>query len=396
MLERRHQVRQPRFVYDSLIISSVLCLIALGLLMVGSASMVISDRQYGFAFYYLIRQVIYVSLGIVVAWVATRVPLRLWEKYSRSLCLFGLFVLLLVLVPGIGRTVNGSRRWIHLGIVSLQVSEFVKLTAVLYLSSYLARFRNQVKESLSGFIKPMILLAIIGVLLLLEPDFGGFIVISVTFLALLFVAEARFMPFCVMFFFVLVCLGLLAVASPYRLLRLTTFLDPWKHAFSSGYQLTQSLIAFGRGGVLGVGLGNSIQKLFYLPEAHSDFVFAVLAEELGLLGELFLISLYIFFVTRLIVVANKAARFEMFYAKYVAYGVAFWLSCQALINMGVNCGILPTKGLTLPFISYGGSSMIVTSLAVGVVLRVAYEVSLCSGDVRSASSPARSKKRRRS
>jgi len=207
----------------------------------------------------------------------------------------------------------------------------------------------------------------------MEPDFGGATVITITFLALLFVAGARLLPFSVMFVFVLIAMGFLIAFSPYRLLRMTTFLHPWNHAFSSGYQLTQSLIAFGRGGIFGVGLGNSIQKLFYLPEAHSDFVFAVIAEELGLIGELILLALFVAFTVRLFMLAKAVANKDYIYAQYVCYGVAFWFSSQALINMGVNSGMLPTKGLTLPFISYGGSSLLVTCLTVGVVLRIAYE-----------------------
>ncbi len=246
------------------------------------------------------------------------------------------------------------------------------------MASYLARFKIQVREQAQGFLKPLMVLAFISLLLLMEPDFGGATVITITFLALLFLAGVRLLPFSALLLTVLLIMVFLIVASPYRLLRLTTFLNPWHHAFSSGYQLTQSLIAFGRGGVMGVGLGNSVQKLFYLPEAHSDFIFAVIAEELGLIGELMVIALFVAFAVRLVQLAKKAASKNHTYAQYICYGVAFWFSSQALINMGVNAGVLPTKGLTLPFISYGGSSMLVSCLAIGIVLRIAYECSFHS------------------
>ena len=373
-MSRKHRV-SLRFYYDPSLLVIVGLLISVGLVMVGSASMNISDRQYGFAFHYLIRQFIYIVIGALLAWFVTRVPLRIWEKYSRHLFLASLFFLLLVLIPGIGRVINGSRRWIHLGPLSLQVSEFVKLTSILYLSGYLSRFKLQVTEQLRGFLKPMLVLSAVALLLLMEPDFGATTVITITFLGLLFLAGARLMPFLVMFVFVLLALVVLVALSPYRLLRFTTFLNPWHHAYGSGYQLTQSLIAFGRGGVWGVGLGNSVQKLFYLPEAHSDFVFAVIAEELGLVGELVLIGLFVALSIRLLSLGKFAAMKQYHYAKYVCYGVFLWFSSQALINIGVNAGMLPTKGLTLPFISYGGSSMLVTCVAIGIILRIAYELS---------------------
>lgn len=366
---------KPRFYYDPALLITCALLISLGLVMVGSASMVISDRQYGFAFHYLSRQFIYVGLGVMLSWFSTRVPLRIWQKYSRFLFFSSLLLLLLVLIPGVGLVINGARRWVHLGPMTLQVSEFVKLTSVLYLSSYLSRFKIQVREQLSGFLRPMLVLSVIAILLLLEPDFGATTVITVTFLGLLFLAGARVWPFVLIFSCVLLAMALLVLLSPYRLLRLTTFLSPWRHAFGSGYQLTQSLIAFGRGGVWGVGLGNSVQKMFYLPEAHSDFVFAVIAEELGLIGVLVLIGLFVALALRIVMLARTAGFKEHLYAQYLCYGIFLWFSSQALINMGVNAGMLPTKGLTLPFISYGGSSMLVTCLAAGLLLRVSYEVS---------------------
>lgn len=360
--------------YDRWIIISTLSLLALGLLMVASASMVISDRQFGYPFHYLIHQLVYSILGLLLAVAASRVPIKICQKYSGYLFLLSFLLLIIVLLPGIGRTVNGSRRWIQLGFFSLQVSEIVKLAAILYLASYLQRYQNEVRKELKGFLKPMVLVMFLSSLLLLEPDFGAAVVVTMTYMALLFLGGVRLWPFCVLLILVLISLALLAVLSPYRLQRLTAFLNPWHNALGSGYQLIQSLIAFGRGGLFGVGLGNSIQKLFYLPEAHTDFLFAVLAEELGLIGELLVFTLFIILIVRIFVIGRCAETNNQLFSAYVAYGFALWLGLQTLINIGVNIGVLPTKGLTLPFISYGGSSMLMNCLVVGILLRIAYEV----------------------
>jgi len=383
-MTRRPKAKQPQFQYDPWILLVTFALFFVGLLMVTSASMVISDRIYGYPFHYLIRQGIYMALGLAVIWVVTRIPMQMWLKVSGYLMLAGIFLLLLVLIPGIGHVINGSRRWIPLGLFSLQVSEFVKLVAIIYLASYLQRFQNQVQTQLMGFIKPLILLGVVCLLLLLEPDFGAATVITITFLSLLFIAGVRLWPFVILFVSVAGAFVTLAVTSPYRLERITTFLDPWSRAFGSGYQLTQSLIAFGRGGVLGVGLGNSIQKLFYLPEAHTDFIFAVIGEELGLVGELILVGLFICLVVRIFMIAYRAQSVGNLFSAYFAYGVGLWFSLQAMINMGVNTGVLPTKGLTLPFISYGGSSLLINCVVIGVVLRVAYEQVLSEQGARHA------------
>ena len=360
--------------YDRWIIISTSSLLVLGLLMVASASMVISDRQFSYPFHYIIHQCIYLILGLLLAIAASRVPVNIWQKCSIYIFLLGFLLLIMVLFPGVGRTVNGSRRWIQLGFFSLQVSEVVKLAAILYLASYLQRYQNEVHEELKGFLKPMALVICLSGLLLLEPDFGAVVVITVTYMALLFLSGVRLWPFYVLLILVIISLLLLVILSPYRLQRLTVFLNPWHSAFSSGYQLTQSLIAFGRGGLFGVGLGNSVQKLFYLPEAHTDFLFAVLAEELGLIGELLVFTLFIILIVRAFVVGRHAETNNQLFPAYAAYGFALWLWLQTLINIGVNVGVLPTKGLTLPFISYGGSSMLINCLVVGILLRIAYEV----------------------
>ena len=368
------QQKSVIFSYDPWIVICALSLLVLGLLMVASASMVISDRQFGYPFHYFIRQLTYLSLGLIVAWIATHIPISVWKRYSRFLFLFSFLLLIVVLVPGIGKVVNGSRRWISLGFISLQASEAIKSVAILYLASYLQRYQDEVREELKGFLKPMVLMAILSSLLLLEPDFGAAVVITMTYMALLFLAGVRLWPFCVLLIFLALVLALLAILSPYRLQRLTTFLNPWHNQFGSGYQLTQSLIAFGRGGLFGVGLGNSVQKLFYLPEAHTDFLFAVLAEELGLVGELLLIALFMLLIGRIVIIGRRAENNSYLFSAYIAYGVAIWLGLQALINIGVSSGVLPTKGLTLPFISYGGSSILINCLVIGIVLRIAFEI----------------------
>lgn len=362
------------FFYDRWIASIAMILVLFGLLMVTSASMVISDKLYHYPFHYLLRQLFFLVTGLFIAWGMTGIPLAFWQRMSRALLLLCIFALLLVLVPGIGKVVNGSRRWVHLGFISLQVSEAVKLMAILYLAGYLQNHLEEVQTKLSGFIKPLLFLSIIGLLLLIEPDFGATTVIAMTFLAVLFIAGAKLWPFCAIFFTASGAMGILAITSPYRLQRLTTFLDPWLHAYSSGYQLTQSLIAFGRGGLFGVGLGNSVQKLFYLPEAHTDFIFAVIAEELGLMGELLLIALFVILIMRILYIGHNALQQEQRFAGFAAIGIGIWLAFQSMINLGVNVGLLPTKGLTLPFISYGGSSLWMTCAAMGIALRIAYEV----------------------
>ena len=364
------------FSLDRWLLLSTFAIVALGLLMVASASMVISDRQYGMPFHYLIRQSIYLVVGLIIAIVVLQVPIKMWRKYSGYLLLTSFFLLILVLIPHIGYEVNGSRRWIRLGFISFQVSELAKFCVVVYMASYIARHGEEVRTRLSGFIKPMLLLCVIALLLLKEPDFGATFVIAVTAMGMLFLAGVRLWQFAVLLVVAGGGLITLAITSPYRLERLTTFLNPWANQFSSGYQLTQSLIAFGRGGILGVGLGNSIQKLFYLPEAHTDFLFAVLAEELGLIGELVVVGLFVILIGRIMFIGRQAYRQEEGFSAYLAYGLGLWLAIQVMISIGVNCGLLPTKGLTLPFMSYGGSSILINSVVIAILFRIAYESKL--------------------
>ena len=278
-----------------------------------------------------------------------------------------------MLIPGIGRVVNGSRRWLAIGPIGIQVSELAKVTMILYLSGYLVRQQHSVGQSIIGFIRPMIVLGIFAFLLLLEPDFGATVVISGTVMAMLFLTGVKIRYYLGLMVMVGVSLAFLAVSSPYRMARLTAFLNPWADQFNSGYQLTQSLIAFGRGGWFGVGLGDGVQKLLYLPEAHTDFLFAVLAEELGLTGILLVLILYSILVWRGFMIGFNAFSQGRLFAAFAAYGVTFWLGLQAAINMGVNSGLLPTKGLTLPLLSYGGASLVVNCIVIALLLRIDHE-----------------------
>jgi cell division protein FtsW len=289
------------------------------------------------------------------------------------LLILAFILLILVLIPGIGRSVNGSRRWLGFGPLSLQVSEYVKMATVLFLAGFLVRRQEEIRTKFSGFIKPMGLYCLIAVLLLLEPDFGATTVIGFTVIAMMFLAGMKTWQFIVLILLVGIAFALLAISAPYRMQRLTTFLDPWATAFGSGYQLTQSLIAFGRGGLFGVGLGNSVQKLFYLPEAHTDFLFAVLAEELGLFAVLAVIGLYALFIWRILRIGRFSQLKGKLFPAYVCYGFGVWLALQVFVNIGVNSGLLPTKGLTLPLISYGGSSLLIDCIAIGILLRIDYE-----------------------
>ncbi|MBU0744511.1 MAG: putative lipid II flippase FtsW [Gammaproteobacteria bacterium] len=368
--------KQAAYYYDYWLILSVFSLLAIGFLLLASASMGISGKWHHTPFHFLSRQAIYLFIGFIAVLFAKQVPLSFWEKISGYLLLASMFLLMVVLIPGVGREVNGSIRWIGLGIASLQVSEFAKLSLVIYIASYLLRHQDEVQASIKGFIKPLILLGIIAWLLLLEPDFGAIVVMLLTMLGMMYLAGARLWQFIVLLLLVGVCLATLAVVSPYRLMRLTSFLNPWAKPFDSGYQLVQSLIAFGRGGIFGVGLGNSIQKLFYLPEAHTDFLFAVLAEEFGIFGQVIVLGLFSFFVARVFYLGRMAAKIKNWFASYLAYGLGLLIALQVIINIGVNMGLLPTKGLTLPFMSYGGSSMLFNCIIIAILLRIYHEVTL--------------------
>jgi len=370
---RRRQRLNEAAAYDFPLWIVCAILFVLGLVMVGSASFAIADRQFHQPAHYLWRQLSYAGVALLLAYGVLHVSLAVWEKLSGALLLLGMLLLVLVILPGVGREVNGSSRWLSLGVANFQPSEFVKLAMMLYLAGYLVRRRDEVREAVSGFVKPMLLLTVVCILLLAEPDFGAAAVLMATAMGLMFLGGVRIWQFALLLFVVLLALALLAVASPYRMARITAFLNPWADPFDSGFQLTQALIAFGRGEWLGVGLGSSIQKLFYLPEAHTDFLFAVIAEELGLVSALLIIALFGIIIWRAFVIGRRAEKAGQPFAAYVAYGSGMWIGLQAFINIGVNMGILPTKGLTLPLMSYGGSSLIMSTVVVALLQRVAWE-----------------------
>jgi cell division protein FtsW len=355
---------------DLTLVVCVSALLGLGLVMVGSASVGIAERHLGDPFHFLYRQTVYVVLGLAAAAMMYRIRLAYWMAATVLLLTLTFVLLTVLLIPGVGVTVNGSTRWISLGLFNLQVSEVVKLLITLYMAGYLCRHARAVREQFSGFLRPMLVLGAIAALLLAQPDFGAAVVLMAIGLALLFLGGARLWQFALLLGTVAAALVTLAVTTPYRMARLTAFVDPWTDPFNSGFQLTQSLIAIGSGSWFGVGLGGSVQKLFYLPEAHNDFLFAVLAEELGLVGIAVVLALFGVFLWRSFAIARAAEAAGQSFGAYVAYGVGVWISLQAFVNMGVNMGLLPTKGLTLPFMSYGGSSMLVSCAAVGLLLRV--------------------------
>jgi cell division protein FtsW len=365
---------QPRrLVLDPWVIGTVAALLLIGLVMVASASIGISEKETGHAFHYFQRQLVYVLAGLVAAAVGLAVPTRLWDKYSIFLMAGAFLLLLVVLVPGIGYSVNGARRWIRLGVMNFQVSELARVMLLTYVASYAVRRADELRSDFVGFMKPVGVLALAAILLLVEPDFGAATVLLATGLAVLFLAGARLHHLVVPVVLGTTALGALAVLSPYRLRRLTGFLNPWGDPFDSGFQLVQSLIAIGRGEWFGVGLGASVQKLFYLPEAHTDFVFAVLAEEFGFAGVIVVIGLFAVLVGRALKISRDAAEAGQTFQSYLAAGIGIWLGLQAFVNIGVNMGLLPTKGLTLPLLSYGGSSMLITLGWIGVLLRIHHD-----------------------
>ncbi len=360
---------------DYPLIIAAVALLGLGLVMVASASMHrISDAP----FYYMNRHLIAIALGLVGCLIVTQIPVTYWERSGALLYFVGLLLLVLVLIPGVGREANGATRWIPLGVFNLQSSEFMKLFMVIYIAGYLVRRQLEVALSVWGFIKPMLLLVIACSLIMVQPDFGTTTVILATAMGMLFLGGVPLWQFAVLIGLAGSSLVALVLLSPYRLQRVTAFLDPWADVENSGYQLAQALIAFGRGEWFGVGLGSGIQKQFYLPEAHTDFLMAVIGEEFGLLGTLAVVALFAVIVWRAFRTGMRAEQLNQRFAAYVAYGLGLWIGMQAFINMGVNVGLLPTKGLTLPLMSYGGNSIIVAMLVVAMLVRIDYELRIPS------------------
>lgn len=364
----------PSFQLNLLLVIMFL-LMTIGLLMMTSASVEIGNGQYGDPFFFLKRQLFFTALSVVIVVATLSVPLRFWYSVSGPLLLVSFVLLGMVLVPGIGKVVNGSARWIDLGFYNLQPSEMAKLFIVFYFAAYLERRRSEVINSWIGFFKPMLLLAAAIVLLHFEPDHGAMVIMIGTCFSMIFLAGAKLHRFLLVLLCCLSAVVVLAIMKPYVLDRFSSFLNPWaaEYVYGEGYQLTQALIAFGRGGFFGEGLGNSIQKLYFLPEAHTDFVLAIVAEEFGLVGVTTIIGLFTALVAQAFAIGRRVEATGNLYSAYVAYGIAMLFACQTLINVGVNIGLLPTKGLTLPFLSYGGNSLLVSCFMVAILVRIQFE-----------------------
>ena len=358
---------------DRRLLFAVASLLTLGLVMVGSASISMAASKLDQPMFYFIRQTIFAAMGLGLAWMVVSIRLSFWQKNAHYLLVLGIILLVLVLIPGIGREVNGSRRWLPFGPINLQVAELIKLFSIIYIADYLQRHRGKLKESFFKIFGPLVLLAVAALLLLLQPDMGSVVVILSTVLAMLFLGGARLDVFIALIFSLAIAFAGLIWFAPYRMQRLQSFMDPWADPFGSGFQLTQALIAFGRGDWLGVGLGSSMQKLFYLPEAHTDFLYSILAEELGLIGAMTVIVLFFLFIWRALAIGRAAELAGQVFSAQIAYGIGIWLGLQACVNMGVNMGALPTKGLTLPLMSYGGSSLLIVCVAIALLFRVDLE-----------------------
>ena len=363
----------PRAELDMTLFWSVVLLLSLGLVMVYSASIAMSEAEKlsGYRMhYYLMRHSIFLVLGIVAAFISFQIPVALWQRLALPLFVLGGFLLVLVLIPGIGREVNGSRRWISLGFTSMQPSELMKFFVVLYAADYTVRKAAFMHDFKKGFLPMLSVLVFIGAMLLREPDFGALVVITSIAMAVLFLGGLNWRVFAGLIVLLAVAFVVLIIFSPYRLQRIVGFMDPWADAYGKGYQLSHLLIAFCRGEWFGVGLGGSVEKLFYLPEAHTDFLLAVIGEELGFVGIAIVLALFVLLIYRAFAVGREAMMREKYFAALAAQGIGVWLSVQAFINMGVNMGVLPTKGLTLPFLSYGGTGIVVNCVVVAVLLRI--------------------------
>lgn len=363
-----------RFHFDPVLLSVSISLLLIGYVMVASASLHLGIKMAGDGLYYPVRQLMHIGLGLVFGGGVAAVPMRVWEENGPRLFIAGLLLLIIVLIPGLGVKVNGSVRWLSLGGVRIQVSEVVKFFSVIYMAGYVTRYQESVQNSTFGLIKPLGLFSVASLLLLLEPDFGSAVVILMIAMGIMYLAGARLSQFIVLLLVVGVLAMLLVYFSPYRLVRVTSFMDPWADPLKTGFQLVQALISFGRGEWLGVGLGSGVQKLFYLPEAHTDFLFSVIGEELGFLGVVTVIGLFALLVWRAFAIGLAAEQAGQRFSAFIAYGLGIWFGFQSFVNMGVNMGVLPTKGLTLPLMSYGGGSMMIMCCAVALLFRVQSEI----------------------
>lgn len=375
--DRTHQATKLDAItgrYDPVLLLVTLALAGLGVVMVASSSIAIAEGLDVGPFHFLIRHLVFLGVGLGLAWALMQVELKIVEKYSHLLLALCFVMLLLVFLPGIGHTVNGAQRWLNLGVSKFQAVEAVKLMFIVWLASYLVRYRDEIAQQWMALIKPLGVAGVIVVLLLLQPDFGSAALVLAITGGMVWLGGARIRNLVIPALIALPMLALVAIAEPYRVRRLTSFRDPWADPFNDGFQLTQALIAIGRGEWFGVGLGGSVQKLFYLPEAHTDFIFSVTAEELGFAGSFGIIALFAIFTWRAFDIGLRAVEMRRHFAGFCAFGVGFWISLQAFVSIGVNLGLLPTKGLTLPMISSGGSSVLMTSVAIGLLLRVSYEL----------------------
>jgi cell division protein FtsW len=373
---RLFQPNVTRSSFDMVLIWSVVLLVSLGFVMVYSASISMAEAEKSTGYrstYYLVRHAIYLGVGITAALIVFQVPMAMWQRFAPLLFMLGGVLLIIVLIPGIGHKVNGARRWLNLGLMTVQPSELMKLFTVLYVADYTVRKAAFMDDFKKGFLPMAGVMVLMALLLLLQPDFGALVVITAIALAMLFLGGLNWRVFAGLVVVLAVAFAAIVVLSPYRWQRITGYLDPWADPFGKGYQLSHSLIAFGRGEWTGVGLGASVEKLFYLPEAHTDFLFAVIGEELGLIGIVIVIALFATFIYRAFMTGRDAMMRERYFAALVAQGIAIWLAVQAFINMGVNMGLLPTKGLTLPFLSFGGNGILVNAIAVAILLRIDYE-----------------------
>jgi cell division protein FtsW len=374
ILSSRMRYNTP--VYDQGLLWVTLILLGIGLVMVYSSSIALAeaDRATGHqSTYYLIRHSIYLIISLSAAVITFQIPTQLWQKMAPYLFLIGMVTLALVLIPGIGREVNGSRRWISLFVVTVQPSEFMKLLVAVYVADYTLRKAAVMDSFTKGFFPMLLVMFVVGSLLLMEPDFGAFAVIASITIAILWLGGINIRIFAGMIALLVVGFVLLIWSSPYRLQRIIGFMDPWADPYGKGYQLSHALIAFGRGEWFGVGLGASVEKLLYLPEAHTDFLLAVIAEELGFIGVLTIIGLFSWLVMRAFAIGREAIGNERYFSALLAQGIGVWIGVQAIINIGVNMGLLPTKGLTLPLLSFGGSGILANCIALAVLMRIDYE-----------------------
>lgn len=371
-LNRWLRTASPDALFDRQLVWIALGLMLIGLVMVTSASFPISSRLTDQPFHFMFRHAIFLMLALITSAVVLQVPLQRWMQYSSVLLAISFVLLIIVLLAG--KSINGASRWIPLGLFNLQPAEVAKLSLFIFMSGYLVRKHDEVRQTFfGGFLKPIMVFGTLAVLLLGQPDLGTVIVMLVTLFGMLFIAGAKLSQFLALMVAGILAVVALIAAEPYRIRRVTSFLDPWEDPFGSGYQLTQSLMAFGRGEWFGQGLGNSIQKLEYLPEAHTDFVFAVMAEELGFVGVTLVLMLIFSLVFKAILIGKKAFEHDQQFGGYLAFGIGIWFAFQTLVNVGAAAGMVPTKGLTLPLISYGGSSLIIMSVAVSILLRIDHE-----------------------